>query len=443
VIDRAVGTRDSRGLSVKPRRRRLSSKKGRWPDGVQPAGNPAEVRHVRVRLIALTFVLLSTPQVINAFRLLPVLVPLVLVAGHLLAPKREQLLVTRVPVVLWGLVLWLFATCLWSDGKTISLIQCVATALVLRLAVLIGSHCSLREVLTGVIVGGLAVLMLSLAVAALDPSAGLMPAGYQDGALRGIYVHRNLLAEMLTPPIVAVLSYDFARPFAAEKRLACLLPLIGGVLLTRSSTAVAAVFSAIVIAVVFAVVRRFPLGFRTPALVLAFGGGGAALVALLTHPGTAYALLQRDETFNGRSLIWAAVTQSIGEHPLAGHGWGATWDVGAPVRLFVEGSVNFDVPSAHNGYLDTWLQAGLVGLTLFLLLIATVLLTGLRRAVMSRSTEMTWGPLFVVSLLVYNVAESSLVSAMSILLLATTATVQRTVLSPRVAGAAEDLPVRI
>jgi len=114
----------------------------------------------------------------------------------------------------------------------------------------------------------------------------------------------------------------------------------------------------------------------------------------------------------------------ISQRPVEGYGWGATWEIGAPARIFVERAAKFDVPSAHNGYLDIWLQAGIVGLVLLLLLLGVVLLGGLRAVLSLWRPGATWGPLLVTGLLVYNIGEASMISKLSIWLVATVAVSQ-------------------
>ncbi len=166
--------------------------------------------------------------------------------------------------------------------------------------------------------------------------------------------------------------------------------------------------------------KRFPENFRLTPLAFAVAGVLAAGAFVVTNPSIVFSALQRDDTLTGRTPIWAAVSKLIGERPVGGYGWGATWDIGAPARVFVERSVRFEVPSAHNGYLDSALQIGIVGMALFVLIAIVVLLRGTRRMLAGTSTSTFWAPIFTLGLLTYNVAESSMVSTLSIFLLLTT-----------------------
>lgn len=73
-----------------------------------------------------------------------------------------------------------------------------------------------------------------------------------------------------------------------------------------------------------------------------------------------------DLTFTNRTYLWEFVWRSIEERYWFGHGYGAFWYVGEGVanRLDSEPGWAATATSAHNGYLNIWLEAGFVGLAL-------------------------------------------------------------------------------
>lgn len=79
-------------------------------------------------------------------------------------------------------------------------------------------------------------------------------------------------------------------------------------------------------------------------------------------------------TLTGRTLIWNFVNYEISRHPAFGWGFQSFWLVGpqAPSVVDAPGWIK-DMPYTHNGYLDTELQTGYVGLIiLFTFLFATL-----------------------------------------------------------------------
>ena len=75
-------------------------------------------------------------------------------------------------------------------------------------------------------------------------------------------------------------------------------------------------------------------------------------------------------TLSGRIFIWDLVNFEIAKRPLLGWGYRSIWLVGPDSPVLVDtGSWTGQMPSAHNGYLDTILDTGHIGLVLFLVFI--------------------------------------------------------------------------
>jgi exopolysaccharide production protein ExoQ len=82
----------------------------------------------------------------------------------------------------------------------------------------------------------------------------------------------------------------------------------------------------------------------------------------------------QDQTFSARTIIWDFVFDEIGRRPLLGWGYQSFWLVGrdGPSIVDASGWVTL-MPNAHNGYLDTMLELGPVGLALLVIVIMTTL----------------------------------------------------------------------
>ena len=84
-------------------------------------------------------------------------------------------------------------------------------------------------------------------------------------------------------------------------------------------------------------------------------------------------MLYGDSTLTGRTLIWSAVKSEIAIRPLLGWGYQSFWLVlGSPARIDFTGWVRF-MPNGHNGYYDTELELGYVGLVFLLVFILATL----------------------------------------------------------------------
>jgi exopolysaccharide production protein ExoQ len=79
-------------------------------------------------------------------------------------------------------------------------------------------------------------------------------------------------------------------------------------------------------------------------------------------------------TLSGRTVIWDVVNIEIAKKPLLGWGYRSIWLVGPDSPIMVD-AWNWvrTMPSAHNGYKDTMLDTGYVGLVMVIVVIFTTL----------------------------------------------------------------------
>jgi len=85
-------------------------------------------------------------------------------------------------------------------------------------------------------------------------------------------------------------------------------------------------------------------------------------------------MLYGDSTFTGRTLIWDFAQYEIERRPLLGWGYQSFWLVGPDGPSIVEapGWIR-SMPNAHNGYYDTMLEMGYVGLAFLVIFIIATL----------------------------------------------------------------------
>ncbi|HPC02621.1 MAG TPA: O-antigen ligase family protein [Syntrophales bacterium] len=79
--------------------------------------------------------------------------------------------------------------------------------------------------------------------------------------------------------------------------------------------------------------------------------------------GAIVRLMGRDPTLTGRTEIWQDVYEVASRSPLVGVGFGAFW-IGRLVNIPWTENLTWTLGQAHNGYVDTYLQLGWVGIVL-------------------------------------------------------------------------------
>jgi O-antigen ligase len=116
-----------------------------------------------------------------------------------------------------------------------------------------------------------------------------------------------------------------------------------------------------------------------------------------------FKMLGRDKSLTGRTEIWEAVREE-NVNPFIGSGFYSFWD--APRNADAVEYVESGFTQAHNGYLESYLDGGAVGVCLLVVMLLTAVVGGV-----SRTREGTrWSCVcltIIVVALVYNCAESS------------------------------------
>ncbi|ROR82418.1 O-antigen ligase [Plantibacter flavus] len=109
-----------------------------------------------------------------------------------------------------------------------------------------------------------------------------------------------------------------------------------------------------------------------------------------------------------RYALWQETLRRLAPSELNGWGWTGGWVSDAVPYRFIDASLGRTNDSALNAYLDVYLQLGLIGLALFLLLAGLALVRTWLIATNRRSVVHVWAALIVVTLLASGAAESSL-----------------------------------
>lgn len=110
--------------------------------------------------------------------------------------------------------------------------------------------------------------------------------------------------------------------------------------------------------------------------------------------------MERDATLTGRTVVWQYII-STSSNPLLGAGFWSFW--GGQGRIEISDAIRGFVINAHSGYLDIYLDGGLIGLAL---LFCLLLFSGKRLIInqMNRYQRMRYA--FLIVAIIYNLTES-------------------------------------
>ena len=127
---------------------------------------------------------------------------------------------------------------------------------------------------------------------------------------------------------------------------------------------------------------------------------------MIVIPGEMLELIGKDRTLTGRTDIWDALIVSIKDKPWMGYGYGVYWGDQLGPSYYVRLQLQWGIPSAHNGWIETWLSVGVIGVMLFALHYIWTLLLALHRIVRGGS-ETYFAVLVVIVFLVFSLSESA------------------------------------
>jgi exopolysaccharide production protein ExoQ len=342
-----------------------------------------------------------------------------LVFGVVVALSRSAMalkLLRQVNPYLLVFVALAAASVLWSidPGVTLRRVLRVVTMVMVSIAFVLMSWQTtrfqnvIRPILTLLLVGSIIFVMMAPELA-IDQSdyAALV------GAWHGLATQKNGLGSLASIALIlwlhAWLSKErpwWMASFGVAVSLICLVN-------SRSSTSLMnAAFSCPLLYMLM----RPPVALRRylPHLIVLF------VVALLVYslavlnliPGSSTLLSPiamitgKDQTFSGRTAIWAIVNEHIAQRPILGSGYGAYWVLSPESpSMEMQRRLSFYPTEGHNGYLDVINDLGYVGALCLLGYLIAYLRQGLRLLATLRSQ----GVLYLILLfdqLIANLTES-------------------------------------
>lgn len=339
----------------------------------------------------------------------------VLAAGSFIAHRAAIEWQGLLPITILAFVGWCGVSILWSGYQWATLAaiiyQVVFAFLAIYLALVRDAIQVVRTVgdvlrvllivsLTMEILSG---LLIDLPIRFLGIQGNLA----QGGPIQGIFGSRNQLG--LVALIALVTFLVELRTRSVLRGRAAFSIALAAVCILLSSSPVIAVTLVLVLVAVLALygLRKVKAAHRTywqvglGVFVLA-----AAVVGFIIRSRVVDAL-HAGNVLKVRYDVWIQMWNLIQTNPLQGWGWIGFWRNIPPYAVI---NANTGAPHANglNAYLDVYLQVGLIGLILFVVLVVLAFSRSWLLASNKRSVIYTWPPLILVALVATGFAESSL-----------------------------------
>jgi exopolysaccharide production protein ExoQ len=228
------------------------------------------------------------------------------------------------------------------------------------------------------------------------------------GAWYGVFIQRNELGMMMSFSALVFILWSRIDPEDRWSAYGWAFLSFVLVLLSRSMTGLFSLVAVVLSFFLLQQIRAHPKGSRYIVRVAALAAAiGLCLVA--ANLRSVVSLFDRDSTLTGRTVIWGASMFLGLQHPWIGYGFDAFWlGEEGPSRV-VRQVAGWDVPSAHNGFLETWLDLGFVGLLIFFIGLVRSTWKATQCFAQAYHWENAWPILFLAFLVVVNLVQSALI----------------------------------
>ena len=294
---------------------------------------------------------------------------------------------------------------MWSVAPDVTIRRTFALAMSTCFGLWMASRWTWREMIlliaTNFALLGVASAFMALAVPSMGVDHVIHP-----GAWKGVFWQKNTLGAVMAWG--AVSSYAAVRVDPKHWLFwsGCAVMCVALVLLSTSKTALLSCLLGTGIAIGIALCRR---GFGFAALMILLGVTSGATIAaiMLVAPVEALQALGRDATLTGRTDIWGILIEQVRTVPWTGYGYMAFWEAENGPVFWVRQATHWDVPTAHNGWIEIALAIGFPGVVLTALVYATAFLRAAGR--IFRGPETYWALALVAMLLLVSISESNLV----------------------------------
>jgi exopolysaccharide production protein ExoQ len=233
------------------------------------------------------------------------------------------------------------------------------------------------------------------------------------GPWYGVFTQRNILGTIMALSTIVFVLWTQIEPEERWSAYCWTVLSFALLLLSRSATGILSLAAAMLF---FVLLRQFRLNPQRGRRIILLAALTASVGLFYTanHFAAVVGAFDRDVTLTGRTTIWGASLLMGMDRPWTGHGFDAFWLGDQGPSGIVREIAGWDVPGAHNGFLEIWLDLGLLGLTLFLVGFARHVWKAVQCFLREDRWEGAWPILFLIFLFFVNLAQSAFLSPNSL-----------------------------
>ena len=328
----------------------------------------------------------------------------IIAIGRLISRRHEVARVIRRnrPIVL--IILLALTSPIWSIDPRRTLQTAGTLALTSLVALDISLSYDLKRQLKAVCLVLVLVMALSVVVEVFLP--GFVPGGVDQGdAWHGVFVAKNNFGRSICLYVTAFITLY-------RQRWIRYVAVVSGVGLAALSQSVSAVvYIALMVMIVTSwSILKWKATLRAIAMIGISVMGSIAMGYTLLNLARVTPMVGKDPHLSKRVDLWELSIDAVGKSPVLGYGFVAFWNSDSQPAARIREELHWQVPHAHNGYIDILLGLGLAGLTLY----AIVYVTLTKRAYIffmgGNESYRRWPLSFLATTILYQFTESTILN---------------------------------
>ena len=300
-----------------------------------------------------------------------------------------------------GLAFFAVASTLWSSDPAFTFRRSLVVVATTVFGIYFGSRFELSRQLRLLAWAFVLLAVLSAGCALFLPQYGI-DNQLHHGDWQGVLGQKNLLGKAMAVAIVALWS---ARGLVPRVLRFVALPLCAAVMVMSGSRSSLLVCGALLLMALGYRALRARLTTLVPIIVVVVLIAAVLVLLALDNGSVALAYFGRSATLTRRTEIWSAVWNFISARILLGYGFTAFWAGLQGESAQVAARLGFVARHAHDGFLDLWLELGIVGLLVFAAGYFQALRHGIRLLRMTHARFASWPLLYLTFIFLYDLAE--------------------------------------
>lgn len=295
---------------------------------------------------------------------------------------------------------------LWSPEPGLTLRRSIMLLVSTLLAIYLGERYT-TEKLARLLAQTLCLMMTAIIVFYFVAPVYVVDYSSHIGAWKGLSSHKNIFGEFMAEAVALLLLVRF-RHFLWLRYVF----LVTAVVLLWLSGSATSLFCGTLVTAAMVLWRRARgrpnqrLLVYAVAALMVFSG----IYFLTGHTGLLLQVLNRDPSLTGRTQIWAMALPAMMKFPILGYGYDGFWIGPKGEALNIMLGSGWLVPHAHNGFLDLGLSLGIIGLCVFLYILASAIRRAIEFIRLEPGPIGLWPITYLCFFALHNITESSLLT---------------------------------